>query len=100
MEVFLILLLVVIICWLYKGLSSENVIELDEKLFNDFRYCNEYHRYMASSGIYDDTLDSDEEFKKYRDRVKEIEYTLPEELKEKLGEIKDSEFDLYYKIKE
>ena len=33
MEVFLILLLVVIICWLYKGLSSENVIELDEKLF-------------------------------------------------------------------
>ena len=100
MEVVLILILVVIICWVYKDASSANIIELDEKLFKDFRYCNEYHRYMDMSGRYDDDLSSDEEFKKYRDRVKEIEDTLPEELKEKLGEIKDSEFDLYYKIKD
>ena len=72
-------------------------IELSEDLYNNFKECCSYHRYMQNSGIYDDDLDSDESYKIWEKRIKLIEKDLPNYLKDVMGSFPMREFEERYK---
>ena len=75
-------------------------IELSEDLYNKFKDCFSYHKYMQNSGIYDDDLDSDEIYKNWGKRIKLIEKDLPQCLLDKMGTFPTREFKEIYKIKD
>ena len=72
-------------------------IELSEDLYNKFKECCSYHRYMQNSGIYDDDLDSDESYKIWEKRIKLIEKDLPKYLLDVMGSFPMREFEERYK---
>ena len=94
----LVLLLVFNLLKIYENYDSR--IELIEEMYNKFKDCSEYHRYMQNSGIYDDDLDSDEIYKNWGKRIKLIEKDLPQCLLDKMGTFPTREFKERYKIKE
>lgn len=72
-------------------------IELSIELYNNFKICCEYHRYMQNSGIYDDNLDSNKMYKAWEKEVKIIELTLPKYLLDEMGAFPMREFEARYK---
>ena len=94
----LVLLLVFNLLKIYENYDSR--IELIEEMYNKFKDCCEYHRYMQNSGIYDDDLDSDEIYKNWGKRIKLIEKDLPQCLLDKMGNFPMREFEERYKLKE
>lgn len=72
-------------------------IELSMELYNNFKKCCEYHRYMQNSGIYDDNLDSNKLYKAWEKEIKIIELTLPKYLLDEMGAFPMREFEARYK---
>jgi hypothetical protein len=73
----------------YINEPRDRRIELSREVFDTFVYCNNYHRYMRMSGIYDDDLDSDDTYKTWETEVKKLEETLPLNLKQQMGDYRD-----------
>lgn len=100
---YLILFLLVVLSAFYLLKKYENYdprIELSEDLYNKFKDCFSYHKYMQNSGIYDDDLDSDESYKIWEKRIKLIEKDLPQYLLDEMGSFPMREFEDRYKIKD
>lgn len=100
---YLILFLLVVLLAFYLLKKYENYdprIELSEDLYNKFKDCCSYHKYMQNSGIYDDDLDSDESYKIWEKRIKLIEKDLPQYLLDEMGSFPMREFEDRYKIKD
>lgn len=71
--------------------------ELSKEIYENFKYVNAYHRYMRMSGMYYSDLEDDEFHSEYEKKAKQLEDKLPKYLKERLGDIPDRDFEIYYK---